>query len=93
VQDVVDVATHRRVEVRVGPGPQRVSPLLLVEVEPEAQAGRIDPPPTDLAQPPYSRMLRQGICDPSQARGVGDGGEAVADLVKCYPRRGGLPGT
>jgi hypothetical protein len=38
-------------------------------------------------------MLRQGICDPSQARGVGDGGEAVADLVKCYPRRGGLPGT
>ena len=46
--------------------------VLLVEVKPEAQARGIDPPPTDLAQPPYSRILRQGICDPSQARGVGD---------------------
>jgi hypothetical protein len=46
----------------------------------------------DLAQSPYSRILRQGICDPGQARGVGDRGEAVADLGECYPRRGGLPG-
>ena len=46
----------------------------------------------DLAQPPYSRILRQGICDPSQARRVGDRGEAVADLAECYPRRCGLPG-
>src|ERR1700757_4275186 len=65
--------------------------VLLVEIQPEAQAGRIDPPPTDLAQPPYSRMLRQGICDPGQARRVGDRGETVADLGKCYPRPFGLP--
>ena len=37
-------------------------------------------------------MLRQGICDPSQARRVGDRGEAVADLGECYPRRLGLAG-
>ena len=61
--------------------------LLLVEVKPEAQARGVDPAPTDLAQPPYSRILRQGICDPSQARGVGDRGEAVAGLAECYPRR------
>jgi hypothetical protein len=52
--------------------------VLLVEVESEAQAGGIDPAPADLAQSPYSRMLRQGICDPGQARRVGDRGEAVA---------------
>src|SRR4029077_11354432 len=66
--------------------------LLLVEVEPEAQARRIDPGFADLAQPPYSRILRQGICDPGQARRVGDRGEAVADLGECYPRRLGLAG-
>jgi hypothetical protein len=66
--------------------------LLLVEVKPEAQARAVDPPPTDLAQPPYSRMLRQGICDPSQARGVGHRGEAVADLGECYSRHHGLSG-
>src|ERR1700758_4287901 len=39
---------------------------LLVEVEPEAQARGVDPALAELAQPPYSRILRQGICDPSQ---------------------------
>src|SRR6516164_8352773 len=66
--------------------------LLLVEIQPEAQARGIDPALADLAQPPYSRILRQGICDPGQARRVGDRSEAVADLAECYPRRGGLPG-
>ena len=61
--------------------------VLLVEVEPEAQARGVDPSSADLAQPPYSRILRQGICDPSQAHRVGDRGEAVADLGECYPRR------
>ena len=61
--------------------------VLLVEIQPEAQARGVDPALADLAQPPYSRMLRQGICDPGQARGVGDRGEAVADLGECYPRR------
>src|SRR6185437_5912264 len=51
-----------------------------------------DPPLADLAQPPYSRILRQGICDPGQAHRVGDRGEAVADLAECYPRRAGLAG-
>ena len=70
----------------------RRSALLLVEVEPEAQARRIDRGIADLAQPPYSRMLRQGICDPSQARRVGDGGEAVADLREGFPPRLGPAG-
>ena len=61
--------------------------VLLVEVKPEAQARGVDPALADLAQPPYSRILRQGICDPGQARGVGDRGEAVAGLAECYPRR------
>ena len=66
--------------------------VLLVEIEPEAQAGGVDPALADLAQPPYSRVVRQGICDPGQAHRVGDRGEAVADLGECYPRRCGLPG-
>ena len=53
---------------------------LLVEVQPEAQAGGVDPPVADLAQAPYRRGLRQGVCDLSQACGVGDRGEAVALL-------------
>ena len=61
--------------------------VLLVEVQREAQARGVDPASADLAQPPYSRILRQGICDPSQAHRVGDRGEAVADLGECYPRR------
>ena len=64
---------------------------LLVEIQPEAQARGIDPALADLAQPPYSRILRQGICDPGQARRVGDRSEAVAGLAECYPRRGSLP--
>ena len=62
--------------------------VLLVEIQPEAQAGGVDPALADLAQPPYSRVARQGICDPGQARRVGDRGEAVADLGECYPCRG-----
>ena len=65
--------------------------MLLIEIEPEAQTRGVDPSVADLAQPPYSRILRQGICDPGQARRVGDAGEAVARLGECYPRRGGLP--
>jgi hypothetical protein len=66
--------------------------VLLVEIQPEAQAGGIDPALADLAQPPYSRILRQGICDPGQAHRVGDRGEAVADLAEYYPRRLRLTG-
>ena len=66
--------------------------VLLVKIQPEAQAGGIDPSLADLAQSPYSRILRQGICDPGQACGVGDHGETVADLAECYPRLLGLPG-
>jgi hypothetical protein len=75
-----------------GEGVAETAALLLVEVEPEAQARGIDPALADLAQPPYSRILRQGICDPSQARGIGDRGEAVVDLAECYPRRLRLTG-
>src|SRR4029078_4537658 len=65
-------------------------PLAVIERKPKPRG--VDPAWADLAQPPYSRILRQGICDPGQARRVGDRGEAVADLGECYPRRAGLPG-
>ena len=51
---------------------------LLIETQPEAPARRIDPPVADLAQAPYRRVLRQGVCDLSQACGIGDCGKAVA---------------
>jgi hypothetical protein len=41
---------------------------LLGQVQAEAQARRVDPPAADLAQAPYSRVLRQGIGDLGQAR-------------------------
>src|SRR5207237_6384751 len=52
--------------------------LLLIEVQAEAQAGRIDPPVADLAQAPYSRITRPGICDPGQAL-------RIRDLSKTVP--------
>jgi hypothetical protein len=67
-------------------------PLLFPGVQGEAQAGAVDPPLADLAQPPYSRMLRQGICAPGQARRVGDRGEAVAVLGEGYSRLARLAG-
>jgi hypothetical protein len=51
---------------------------LFVDIQTEAQARGVDPPVADLAQPPYSRILRQGVCDLSQGLRVGHRGEAVA---------------
>src|SRR5207244_4224833 len=59
---------------------------LLVEVEGEAQTRGVDPPLADLAQSRYSRLLRQGICDPGQAGRVGNGGAAVAVPAQRSPR-------
>jgi hypothetical protein len=67
-------------------------PALLINVQGEAQTRGIDPPVADLAQAPYSRGLRQGICDLGQARRVGDRGEAVAVLAEGYPRPARLAG-
>jgi hypothetical protein len=67
------------------------APLLLA-VQPEAQAGRVDPPVADLAQAPYSPGMGQGICDPSQADRVGHRGEAVALFGKPYAGRLRLAG-
>src|SRR6266568_5092974 len=36
---------------------------LLIGVQAKAQTGRVDPPVADLAQAPYCRGLRQGVCD------------------------------
>ena len=56
--------------------------LLLVEVEGEAHTA-INTTLADLAQPPYSPVLGQGVCDLRQACGVGDGGKAVSFLGKA----------
>src|SRR5215471_8038079 len=55
--------------------------LLLVEVEGEAHTG-INPTLADLAQPPYSPVVGQGVCDLRQACGVGDRGKTVSFLGK-----------
>ena len=60
---------------------------LLRQVQAEAQAGGVDPPVADLAQAPYSRMLRQGICDPGQAPRIRDASKAVALLGEPDARR------
>ena len=60
-------------------------------MEPETQASGVDPAGTDLAQ----AWLRcravaycdKGVCDLSQARRIGDRGEAVAFLDKSCPCR------
>ena len=66
--------------LRAAPGAR-----LLGQVEAEAQAGGVDPPITDLGQAPYRRGLRQGVCELSQAGGVGEAGEAVALLDEPDP--------
>src|ERR1019366_10748154 len=58
-------------------------------VQAEAQAGSVDPPVADLAQPPYSRVPRQGICDPGQALRIRDASKTVALLGEPDPRRPG----
>jgi hypothetical protein len=37
--------------------------LLLLDIQSEAEAARIDPTLTDLSQPPYRVVFTQGICD------------------------------
>jgi len=59
--------------------------FLLVQVQAEAQARRIDPPVADLAQAPYSRVLRQGVCDPGQALRIRDTSKTVPLLDKPDP--------
>lgn len=66
--------------------------FLVGEIEPEAQARRVDPPVADLAQTPCSRGMRQGVCDLGQALGVSDGGGAIAFLDEGYARRPGSTG-
>ena len=77
VQDPVEQGLHLRPgsEQQVpgvlglvdGVGVAEPAAFLLLEVQPEAQAGGVDPPVADLAQAPYSRLPRPGICDPGQA--------------------------
>ena len=68
---------------RVGVGEE--SPLLVGQVQAEDQAGGVDPPVDDLAQPPCSRVLRQGVCDLSQAGRIRGSSKAVALLGKADP--------
>ena len=57
--------------------------FLLLQVECEAQAGAINPTLADLVQAPYSPWLGQGICDLSQACGVGNMSKTVSILSKA----------
>src|SRR5262249_56186128 len=62
---------------------------VLGQVQAEAQARGVDPPVADLAQAPYSRGLRQGICDLGQALRIRDLSKAVALLDEPDPSRRG----
>ena len=66
-------------------GVDEAGPLLIGQVQAEDQAGGVDPPVNDLAQPPCSRILRQGVCDLSQAGRIRGSGKAVALLDKADP--------
>ena len=59
--------------------------LLVGQVQPEAQARGVDPPVADLAQPPYSRSLRQGVCDLGQAARIRDPVKQLPSFVKPIP--------
>jgi hypothetical protein len=65
--------------------------LLLVDVEPEAQARGVVPRVDDLAQAPYRPGSGQGVCDLSQALGLADPSEAVPLLREA--EGGFLPGA
>jgi hypothetical protein len=54
--------------------------VLFGEVQGEGQHRRVDPAVAHLAQAPYSRGMRQGLCDPRQACRFIDDSEAVALL-------------
>ena len=58
-----------------------VAGLLLGQVQPETQAGGVDPGVDDLAQTPCSPGLGQGVCDLGQAFGFTDPGETVPSLT------------
>ena len=59
--------------------------LLVGQVKAEDQAGGVDPPVDDLAQPPCSRILRQGVCDLSQASRIRGTSKTVALLGEADP--------
>jgi hypothetical protein len=63
---------------RVGVG--EAGPLLVGQVQAEAQARGVDPPVDDLAQPPCSRIVRQGVCDLGQAGRIRGSSKTVALL-------------
>ena len=60
--------------------------LLVGQVQPEAQARGVDPPVAGPAQPPYSRVLRQGLCDLGQAARIRDPSKAVPLLGESRSR-------
>ena len=57
------------------------------QVQAEAQARGIDPPVAGLAQPPYSRRLRQGVCDLGQAARIRDSSKAVGAEIAALIER------
>ncbi len=61
-------------------GVAEAGPPLIGQVQAEDQAGGVDPPVDDLAQPPCSRILRQGVCDLSQASRIRGSSKTVALL-------------
>src|SRR4029077_6585475 len=66
--------------------------FLLLKIEREAQTACINPTLADLAQPPYSPLFGQGVCDPRQACSVGDIGKTVALLDEADAGLAGLAG-
>lgn len=64
--------------------------FLLGQIQSKAQASRVNPTLTYLAQAPYDVWRTQGVCDLRQSCGVGDLGETIAFLGKLDAFLSGL---
>ena len=60
----------------------KVGLFLLIQIQSKAQASRVDPPFTDLAQTPYAVWRGQGVCELRQSCRIGNLGETIAFLGK-----------
>src|SRR5260370_28170865 len=66
--------------------------LLVFEIQPETQTRSVNPALADLAQAPYSRSFRQGVCDFGEICGRRDHGETVSFFGKANLLLSGLAG-
>src|SRR6266516_3002971 len=70
----------------------KFAPLLLLQAQREADASSVNPTLTDLGQSPYHPLLGQGVCNLSQAGGVGDARKTIPLFLEVNLLPAGLAG-